>query len=481
MNHQVKRVSGAMLMLFAALAVNLNWLQLVRGPTLADHPGNRRLLVAQYGIERGPIVVSGDQRIAESEPSGEGELRFRRIYNEPELYAHVTGYASFIQGRTGIERAMNEQLTGAPTDVLAENLTDLLAGRDPRGNTVRLTLDPAVQQVARDALDGRTGAVVALEPTTGRVLASYANPTYDPNVLAGHDAREVIDAFDRLRLDPEEPLLDHATRVTLPPGSVFKLVVAAAALESGMGPDTAFANRPSYTAPETSVPIGNAGGGFCTDTATISLATALRVSCNTTFAELAVTLGTDAIVNTGQAMGFNRPIPYELPVATSVLPAELDPPALAQSAIGQRDVRMTPMHAALVAAMVANEGVAQRPWVVNDVLSPSGRTIQGPAQGVWRESGFSEQVVSVRTADLLHDMMVGVVTDGTGGQAAIDGVEVGGKTGTAQDPNISGNIAWFVGFAADDVAVAVVLDDVEGGGGSVAAPVARRVMQAALQ
>lgn len=480
MNHQVRRVAGAMLVLFLALAINLNWLQLVRGPALADNPANRRLLVAQYGIERGPIVVGANDRIAESEAT-DGDLEYLRVYNEPELYAHVTGHASFIQGRTGIERAYNEQLTGTPTNVLAENLTDLIQGRDARGNTVRLTIDPAVQEVARTAMAGRTGAVVAMEPTTGRILASYANPTYDPNTLASHDGGAVLEAFDQYRLDPDEPLLDRATRVTYPPGSVFKLVVAAAALESGMNPTTAFDNEASYTPPGTATAIQNAGGGFCASEPTISLADALRVSCNTTFAQLAVTLGDEAVVAMAQQMGFNRPIPYELPVASSIIPTELDDPALAQSAIGQRDVRMTALHGAMIAAMIANDGVAMRPHVVNDVLSPSGRTIQGPEEGVWRESGYSEQAMSTRSAEYLQEMMVGVVEDGTASAALIGGYDIGGKTGTAEDPNIDGNIAWFVGFAEDDVAVAVVLPDVEGGGGGVAAPVAREVMLAALQ
>jgi peptidoglycan glycosyltransferase len=479
MNHQVKRVATAMLVLFLALVVNVNLLQLVRGPALADNPANRRLLVAQYGIERGPILVA-DEPVAESVPTV-GELEYLRTYLEPELYAHTTGHDSVVQGRTGLERVFNEHLTGAPTEALAQNLTELLVGRDTRGNTLRLTLDPQVQQVAREALDGRTGAVVAMEPTTGRVLAAYGNPTYDPNRLASHDPGEVLEAFNEYRLDPDQPLLDRVTRVTWAPGSVFKVVVAAAALESGMGPDTAFDNQASYTPPGTSRPIANVGDQRCGEGATISLAEAFRVSCNSVFAQLAVTLGTDAVVSTAQAMGFNRALPYELPVVNSVVPPEMDPPALAQSGIGQRDVRMTAIEGAMLAAIVANEGVAQRPWVVSDVLSPSGRVVQGSSQGVWREPGFSEQAISRRTATQLRELMVVAVANGTGTAAAIEGVEVGGKTGTAQDPNLDGSIAWFVGFAGDRVAVSVVLPDVDGGGGSVAAPVARAVMQAALQ
>lgn len=479
MNTQIRRVSLVMLALFAALLVNLNILQMVRGPALVDNPANRRVLVAEYGIRRGPILVD-DEPIAESVETND-DLTYLRRYNQPELYAHLTGHDSFVQGRTGLEAAYNEVLTGAPSEVLAQNLTDLLIGRDAQGNTVRLTVDPQVQQAAADALAGRTGAVVALEPRTGRVLASYASPTYDPNRLASHDGSDVQDAWDDLRLDPDQPLLDRSTRVLFPPGSIFKVVVAAAALEQGLQPDTAFDNVAAYRPPGTSSEIANAGGGRCTPETTISLAEALRVSCNTVFARLAVDLGTEAVVDTAQNFGFNRTIPYELPIAASVIPTELDDPALAQSAIGQRDVRMTVFHAAMVAATIANAGRAQTPHVVADVVAPSTRILDVQADAVWREAGFSEQAVSARTASQMRDMMVKVVQSGTGSAAAIGGVEVGGKTGTADDPNLDGQIAWFMGFAGNDIAVAVVLPDVEGGGGSVAAPVAREVMRSWLE
>ncbi len=468
-----------MLALFAALLVNLNVLQMIRGPALVDNPANRRVLVAEYGIRRGPILVD-DEPIAESIETTD-DLTYLRRYNQPELYAHLTGHDSFVQGRTGLEAAYNDVLTGAPSEVLAQNLTDLLIGRDAQGNTVRLTIDPQVQQAAADALAGRAGAVVALEPRTGRVLADYASPTYDPNRLASHDGSDVQAAWDDLRLDPALPLLDRSTRVLFPPGSIFKTVVAAAALEQGLQPDTAFDNVDSFTPDGTSAAISNSGGGRCTPEKTISLAEALRVSCNTVFAELAVDLGTETIVETAQNFGFNRTIPYELPVAASVIPTELEDPALAQSAIGQRDVRMTVFHAAMVAATIANAGRAQRPHVVADVVAPSTRILDVQADAVWRESGFSEQAVSARTASQLRDMMLDVVVSGTGSAAAIGGVEVGGKTGTADDPNLEGQIAWFMGFAGNDIAVAVVLPDVDGGGGSVAAPVARQVMQSWLQ
>ncbi len=479
MNGQIRRVAFAMMVVFAALLVNLNLLQLVRGPDLVANPANRRVLVAQYGIERGPMLVE-DREVARSVET-EDDLEYQREYPEPRLYAHITGYDSFVQGRSGLEEAYNDALMGAPSEMLAQNLTELLVGRDARGNTLRLTVDPEVQEQARTALADRTGAVVAIEPSTGRVLASYANPTYDPNLLSSHDAGAVQDAYEELRLDPDLPLLDRATRVLYPPGSVFKVVVAAAALEQGLQPETAFDNTASYLPPGTTREITNSGGGTCTDGETITLARALAVSCNTVFAELAVDLGDEVVVDTAERLGFNRAIPYDLPVATSAIPEQLDDAALAQSAIGQRDVRATAFQTAMMAATIANAGRALRPFVVADVRSPSGRLVQGPAEGVWREAGFSEQAISARTASQLRDMMVGVVDSGTGGPAQIGGSEVGGKTGTADDPNLAGSIAWFAGFAGNDIAVAVVLPDVEGGGGSLAAPVAREVMLAWLE
>lgn len=479
MNTQIRRVSLVILGLFAALVVNLNVLQMVRGPALIDNPANRRVLVAEYGIKRGPILVA-DEPIAVSVETSD-DLTYLRRYDQPELYSHITGHDSFVQGRTGLEAAYNDVLTGAPSEVLAQNLTDLLIGRDAEGNKVRVTVDPEVQRTAREQLAGRTGAVVALEPLTGRVLAAYANPSYDPNLLASHDGGEVQAAWDELRLDPDVPLLDRSTRVLFPPGSVFKVVVAAAALEQGLQPDTAFDNNATYVPPGTTAPISNSGGGRCSDEATISLSDALRVSCNTVFAELAVDLGSETVVETAQNLGFNRTIPYELPVAGSIIPDELDDAELAQSALGQRDVRITAFHAAMMAATIANAGTAQRPHVVADVLTPSGRTLDVQADAVWREAGFSEQAVSAQTASLLREMMVDVVDSGTGSAATIGGIDVGGKTGTAEDPNLDGQIAWFMGFAGNDIAVAVVLPDVEGGGGSVAAPVAREVMLSWLE
>jgi penicillin-binding protein A len=478
MSRHITRVATAMLVLFGALFVNLNLIAVFQSDDLANHPANRRLIIREYEIDRGPIIA-GEEAIARSEET-DGDLRYRRTYTDGPLYGHVTGYYSFILQRSGLEATLNEELTGRPTEMLAQNLSELLGARDRAGNAVEITILPRVQEAARDALDGRVGAVVALEPDTGAVLASYSNPTYDPNPLSSHDATEVREAWEGLQEDESRPLVDRTIRETYPPGSAFKLITGAAALERGIQPDTSFPDEVTFDVPQTTSDIGNFGGGTCTGGGSISLADAMRVSCNTTFARLGVEMGEDELVDMAEAFGFNRQPPYELTVAPSAIPQDMDVPSTAQSAIGQRDVRATPMQMALIAATLVNDGEIIRPRLVEAVRDPSGRQLRGPDVRSWSEGGFGDQAVSPRTASQLRDMMVAAVEDGTGTGAAIDGVEVGGKTGTAQtggDPT-----AWFVGFAEDRVAIAVVVPS--GGpdatGGSVAAPIARQVMEAAL-
>lgn len=479
MNRQLRRVATLALILFGGLFINLNVIQLLRADELVSNPANRRLIIREHAFQRGPIVV-GEREIAHSVPTG-GDLKYLRVYEEPERYAHVTGHYSFVVGRSGLERALNDELVDTPRELFAQSLAELLAGRDAAGNTVQLTLDPRVQAEAQRALGDRVGAVAAVDPTTGAVLAHYSNPGYDPNVLASHDAEQIMSAWDRLQKAPGRPLLDRVTREHYPPGSTFKVVVAAAALERGLTPDTAFPDSAAYTPPQTTRAINNFGGGPCTGDPTLSLARAFRVSCNTVFARLGVQLGPQALIETAEGLGFNRQVPYVLPVVESQIPKALDAPATAQSAIGQRDVRLTALHGALIAAAVANDGTLVRPYLVTRVLDSTGRLVRGPDSGEWRDRRFPSRAVSPRTARVLRELMVSVVTAGTGRAAAIPDIEVGGKTGTAQNPEGTPTV-WFVGFAGDRVAVAVVLPDAGEGatGGGEAAPIARAVMEAAL-
>jgi penicillin-binding protein A len=479
MNRSITRVATFLLVLFGALFVNLNVITLIQADDLANHPANRRLIVREYELPRGPIVV-GEEAVASSVPS-DGELRYLRTYPEGSRYAHLTGYYSLVLQRSGLEQNLNEQLTGRPTEVVAQNLGDLLGGANRPGNAVHLTIDGEVQAAAEAALDGREGAIVVLDPLSGAVLASYANPTFDPNPLSSHDRTEIRDAWDELREAENQPLLNRATSETYPPGSAFKLIVAAAALERGAAPDTLFPDDEDvYDVPQTQADIGNYGGGTCISDDEITLSDAMRVSCNTVFARLGVDLGDEELIRQAERFGFNRDLPYDLSTATSFIPQEMDVPSTAQSAIGQRDVRATPIHMAVIAASIANGGELLRPYLVANVVSPDGQVVQGPDDGPWTGAGGDARPVSARTAEQLRQMMIEVVESGTGTAAAIDGVEVGGKTGTAQAS--SGSVVWFVGFAGDDAAIAVVLptDDEGATGGGVAAPLARDVLQVAV-
>lgn len=479
MSAQIRRVGVVLAVLFASLFVNLNLTQLVRSDELANNPANRRLLVREYSIRRGAIVA-GEEQIAHSEPTS-GELEYLRVYERPELWGHITGYYSFVLGRSGLEAALNEALTGTPTELLAQNLAELLGAGAEVGNTVRLTLDPAVQAAAARALGDRIGAVVALDPTTGAVLALHSSPGYDPNLLSSHDASEILDAWERLQGAPDRPLLNRATRETYPPGSTFKLVVAAAALERGLGPETALEDGAEFQ-PEVGQPIRNFGGGACTEAETISLADALRVSCNTAFAALGTRLGAEALAQEAADFGFGLAPPLELPTVQSQFPdpGGLDAATLALSSIGQFDVRTTPLQMAMITAAIVNDGRLVRPYLVAEILDPSLRTVRGPQAGPWTDPGDAE-AVSDRTAQLLAEMMIATVENGTGTAAQIGGVQVGGKTGTSQVPGESSTV-WFTGFVEDRVAVAVVLPDAGASatGGGEAAPVARAVMEAAL-
>lgn len=480
MNPAVRRVTWILFGLLGILVLNLQLIILVQADELADQPTNTRRLIERYASQRGSIVI-GDEAAARSVRTDDDDpLVFQRTYPLGPRAAHVLGWDSIDVGRAGIEKSYDDTLSAADSRLLAEELAALLGERRGSGDTVRLTLEPEVQAAAERALGDRTGAVVALDPRTGEVLAHASSPSFDPNPLALHDREAALEAWDALRTDSSQPLLDRAARELYPPGSTFKLVVAAAALEAGIPPDTAFPDEAQYE-PPVGQPIGNAGRGTCAGGGTITLEQSLAVSCNTVFARLGVQLGQEAVRAQAQAFGFDREIPYEVPAAESAFPKELDEAQLAQSSLGQYDVRASVLQMAVLTAAIANDGQLQTPHVVRDVRDASGRVVAGPDAGPWIDSRFGAEAISARSASLLQDMMVGVVEDGTGGRAAIPGVRVGGKTGTAQDPSDETDTAWFVGFAENEVAVAVVVPDAGGeGGGTVAAPIARAVMEAAL-
>jgi peptidoglycan glycosyltransferase len=380
-----------------------------------------------------------------------------------------------------VEQQFNSFLLGKAPEQFAQNVTDLLTARSSPGGTLVLTLDRATQRAAEGALGNRKGAVVALDPRTGAVLAMTTFPRYDPNGLSSHDPERIRRNWDSLIQDPDDPLLNRAAGGLYPPGSTFKVVTAAAALEDGVTTGDRIPSPVRFDVPQTSADIGNFGGGSCGGD-TITLPEALRISCNTAFAALGVELGDQKLAAEAEKFGFNEPSPYELPAATSSIPGDQDVPATAQSAIGQRDVRVSPLQMASVAATIANGGRRMAPFVVSEVVSDKGGVVKR------FEGEDLGQAIPGRVANDLTGMMQLVVERGTGVAAQIPGVQVAGKSGTAQHAEGRAPHAWFISFAERgerSIAVAVVIE--EGGdagseatGGRVAAPVARQVMQTYL-
>jgi peptidoglycan glycosyltransferase len=475
-------VSVVVLLMFVALFVSTTTIQVFQADNLRTDDRNRRTLFESYSTERGHILLNG-QPIAQSVPVDD-RYRFQRTYTGGELYSAVTGYFTLDQGSTGIEDALNAELSGTANSQFLDGINRLLTGQDPKGASVELTIDPAVQQAAFDALGDLSGAVVAIEPSTGKILAMVSKPAFDPNALAVHDTEQVLATYDSLIADPADPLVNRAITGDLnPPGSVFKLIVTAAALEGGAyTADSEFANPATFPLPGTESVITNSGEGACGSAESVTLAEALRLSCNIPFAELGLALGDDAMRDMAEGFGFGQSVEVPMRSAPSVFPADPDDPATARSAFGQDDVRATPLQIAMVSAGIANNGAVMQPTLVDSILAPDLREIDA-----FEPSVFSEPI-GEDTAETLTRLMVDNVGSGVASNARIGGVSVAGKTGTAENGSGEPYSLWFTGFApAEDpsVAVAVVVEDggglgQSGRGNTLAAPIAKRVFEAVL-
>ncbi|PFG41437.1 cell elongation-specific peptidoglycan D,D-transpeptidase [Isoptericola jiangsuensis] len=486
MNTTTRRLASIVMVMFLALLVSTTWIQFFRADDLNSDPRNARALYEQFGTDRGPIVVGGEA-IASSVPVDD-EWNYQREYAQGRLYAPLTGYYSLVSGTSGIERAENDFLAGTADALWVDRLQNVLTGTDAQGSAVELTIDPAAQQAAWDALGDQRGAVVALEPSTGRILALVAKPTFDPNDLASHDTGDANEAYlDLLNDRDKKPLESRATATIYPPGSTFKLVTTAAALESGdYEPDTVVPAPSTYTLTGTRTDVGNFAGTSCASSGEMTLADALRISCNTAYLGLAGDLGAEAMDEQAEKFGYGSS--FSIPFASAV--SQYDPDASSMSTdrvelsgIGQGSVAATPLEVAMTSAAIANGGELMEPYSVERVRNPELEVVSET-----RPSSLGD-AVSSSTAAALTDMMVSVVEDGSGTSAQISGVRVAGKTGTAQHgDNSEPPHVWFTGFApADDpqVAVAVVVEN--GGdlggqatGGSVSAPIAKAVMEAVL-
>lgn len=484
MTKELRRLSILMLVMFLALFGSTSWIQVVQAEALAADPNNRRALYDSYAVQRGSIIASG-AAIATSVPSND-VYSWQRVYTDPAMWAPVTGYINPVLGSsTGLERALNSDLSGTAGSQFLSRINRILTGQSPQGSNVVLSLDASVQRAAFEALGDLQGGIIAIEPSTGRILAMVTSPSYDTNLLASHNADEVNALFDQLEADPGKPLSNRAIAGDLnPPGSTFKLVVASAALASGdYTPESALPNPAVFQLPQSSSVVRNASGGACGPGETVTLADALRLSCNIPFAELAIELGDTAIRDEAEKYGFNSSFDVPLTSTASSYPRTIqDDPQTALSGFGQGQVTATPLQIAMVSAGIANGGVVMSPRMVDRVI---GSDLS--VQQTFDDTEYG-RALDADIADELVAMMVANVSDGVASGARIDGVDVAGKTGTSENGPTRPYTLWFTGFApAEDpqVAVAVVVENgggqgQSGSGNAIAAPIAKKVMEAVL-
>jgi penicillin-binding protein A len=481
MNAPLRRVGVVMLVLFGLLFLNLNNVQVVQAHKLKDDPRNTRTLYDRYSRERGKIVVNnGDTAIAQSVKSKvpDDKYTYVRTYPQGPLYAPVTGFQSLIYGSTGIEQSQNKVLWGEDSRLLAHKWSDLITGKTPKGGTVSLTIMRQAQEEAAKQLGDKKGAVVALDPRTGAILAMYSSPSYDPNPLASHDGTLESNTWKQLNAAPDKPMLNRATTDAYPPGSTFKVIMSALALENGLKPDSMVDAPQTLTLPNSTHLLPNYEGETCSDAGKMQLIDALKVSCNTAFAKIGIDAGADKVQEMATRFGLNSE-PPDIGVRTvrSKTGDLADPAQRAMSSIGQVNVQETPLQNALVAATVANGGVQMNPYLVDEILGADLSVISK------HKASERRRVISTDIAAELATMMHKVVTDGTGKRANLPGYNVFGKTGTAQ--NAGADHGWFTGFAQKGndpptVAICVFLQNAGHGGSGNATEIAGNIMQTIL-
>ena len=480
MTPEIKRVANVIILMFLSLFVAASSLQVVSADSLNNDSRNQRAVYDSYKTQRGSILVN-NKPIAESIQTND-QYHYLRTYAS-EQYSALTGYYSLYQGRNGLENFLDSSLRGDNSAQFFEQLNALFSGNPVTGASVELTIDDKIQQIAWDALGNKKGAVIVMEPSTGKILALVSKPGFDANLLSTHDTAAAGSNYQKLITDKGAPLINRAVDGLYAPGSVFKLVVAAAAFESGKyTPESLLPNPRTYTLPGTTEVITNSGEGNCGGAKTVSIATALKLSCNIPFAQLGVALGQEAIAAQASAFGFGKSFSIPLKSTPSVYPTGLDKSQTALTAFGQFDVRVTPLQMMMVTAAIANDGVQMQPYLVDQVFTSNLTLLQ---QGKPTQVG---RAISTSTAESLKDMMVKAVSSGVSSNARIPGVKVAGKTGTAQNGEGQPYTLWFTGFAPADnpeVAVTVVIEDgggmgQSGRGNTLAAPIAKKIMQAVL-
>ena len=491
MNRPMKKVAIFCFALFAALFLEGNWIQVVKASSYSSHADNLRNTIYNYEVQRGSILV-GSTQVAYSKSTGNSTMKYQRVYSNGSVYAPVTGYFSSEFGTANLEDYENSLLSGKDTRLATQNFLRKAEGKDQAGGSVVTTIDAAAQQAAYQGLSSTLsnvgqGAVAAIDPKTGAILALVSLPSYDPNQLASSSGTVQSEYAKQLNDNPLQPKLDQALQATYPPGSTFKIITSAAALTNGVNGTSITPTSPITGAPLVQLPlpgstatIQNSGGETCNDDI---LQDAFAQSCNTVFGYLGLQLGASTLQNEAEAFGFNKTAPaVPMQATTSVFPSNLSQPQVAQSAIGQFDVRMTPLEGAMMAAAVANGGVIEAPYLIAKELDTKGNVIASasPTQ--------LSQPISSTVASELSTMMQGVVNSGTATSLQNLGVSVAAKTGTAQRGAGQNSVAWMVAYApANDpkVAVAVMVADNgvtsdEAFGNTLAGPIAANVIKAVL-
>ncbi|AWV47033.1 putative penicillin-binding protein [Mycobacterium leprae] len=489
MNTSLRRISVTVMALIVLLLLNATVTQVFTADGLRADPRNQRVLLDEYSRQRGQITASG-QLLAYSVAT-DNRFRFLRVYPNPAVYAPITGFYSLRYSSTGLEQAEDALLNGSDERLFGRRLADFFTGRDPRGGNVDTTINPRVQQTGWDAMQQGCGgspckgAVVALEPSTGKILAMVSTPSYDPNLLASHNPEEQAQAWRRLHDDPNSPLINRAISETYPPGSTFKVITTTAALQAGATTSDQLTAEPTIPLPGSTATLENYGGVSCGPGPTVSLSQAFAMSCNTAFVQLGLLIGADALRSMAHSFGLDsNPNVIPLQVAESTVGVIPDAAALGMSSIGQRDVALTPLQNAQIAATIANAGVTMQPYLIDNLKGPDLANIRTTT------SYQQHRAVSPQIAATLTELMVGAekVTQQKG---AIPGVQIASKTGTAEhgtDPRHTPPHAWYIAFApvqAPKVAVAVLVekgaDSLFATGGALAAPIGRAVIEAALQ
>ncbi|WP_353943540.1 penicillin-binding transpeptidase domain-containing protein [Streptomyces sp. HUAS MG91] len=482
MNKPLRRIAIFCGLLILTLLIRDNWLQYVKADSLASDDDNRRVAIARYSTPRGDIIVDG-KSITGSKATSGTDLKYKRTWKDGPMWSPVTGYASQVVGATQIESIEDGILTGNDDRLFFRNTLDMITGKKKEGGNVVTTLNAKAQKAAYDGLKNRgKGAVAAIEPSTGKILALASTPSYDPSSFAGNSNDDGA-TFSKLDKDKDKPLLNRALRETYPPGSTFKLVTAAAALESGdYDPDKKTETPLPWTMPGTTTPLKNEGNIPCENA---TLRVALKVSCNTVFGKIGSDLGNDKMVEEADKFGFNEQQFVPVRSNASNFDDDMNPSQTALSSIGQYNTAATPLQMAMVASAIANDGKLMKPYMVDQLQAPNIDVIEKT------EPEEMSRPLSEENAQKLQSMMETVVNDGTGQSARIPNVTVGGKTGTAQHgvDNSEKPYAWFVSYAKTSsgtpVAVAVVVEDSDASrqdisGGGLAAPIAKSVMEAVI-